>query len=327
MNTDIIEPQNVSFQYADGSFYPIKEVYGNVINKDKLFECISNSILKGERTLYLNDSHCYVDPVFTLKSNKTADAMNMLNKYASTNITYDFGDKREVLDGDIISKWLTVNDSLVVVINEESVKSYVKQLSTKYDTAGGSKVFKTSTGKTVDVKGGFYGWKINQEAEAKVLMGDIFHGNVIKREPVYLQRAAYRGDDEIGDTYVEINITWQHVWFYKNGKLITQGTVVTGNPNKGHATKTGTYMLTYKQKGTKLRGPDYEADVTYWMPFNGNIGLHDASWRYSFGGKIYLKRGSHGCVNAPLYLAEKIYKNIEEGTPVVCYEESGVRLE
>jgi lipoprotein-anchoring transpeptidase ErfK/SrfK len=120
---------------------------------------------------------------------------------------------------------------------------------------------------------------------------------------------------------VEINITRQHVWFYKNGKLITQGDVVTGDPNKGYSTNVGTYMLNYKEKESTLRGANYEAKVTYWMPFNGNIGIHDASWRYSFGGEIYKRNGTHGCINSPLYLAKAIFENIEEGTPIICYEE------
>ena len=57
------------------------------------------------------------------------------------------------------------------------------------------------------------------------------------------------------------------------------------------------------------------------MPFNCNIGIHDASWRGSFGGSIYKTDGSHGCVNAPEYLAKKIYENIEPGTPIICYKE------
>jgi lipoprotein-anchoring transpeptidase ErfK/SrfK len=84
---------------------------------------------------------------------------------------------------------------------------------------------------------------------------------------------------------------------------------------------TGTFLLNYKQKDVTLTGPGYEAGVTYWMPFYGNIGLHDASWRSSFGGQIYKTRGSHGCVNAPKYLAKIIFEYIEEGTPIICYEE------
>ena len=79
--------------------------------------------------------------------------------------------------------------------------------------------------------------------------------------------------------------------------------------------------MNYKQKGATLKGAGYSSNVSYWMPFNGNIGLHDASWRSSFGGNIYKTNGTHGCVNMPKYLAKKIFENIKAGTPVICYSE------
>ena len=60
--------------------------------------------------------------------------------------------------------------------------------------------------------------------------------------------------------------------------------------------------------------------MTYWMPFAGNVGIHDASWRSEFGGNLYLWEGSHGCVNVPYDKAAGIYANIEVGMPVVVYE-------
>ena len=59
--------------------------------------------------------------------------------------------------------------------------------------------------------------------------------------------------------------------------------------------------------------------VSYWMPFNGNIGMHDASWRSSFGGDIYKTNGSHGCINLPVSVAQELYGYVEKGTPVICY--------
>ncbi|GAA0719343.1 L,D-transpeptidase family protein [Clostridium malenominatum] len=321
LNKDIIEPQNVSFKYSNGSYEAIEEVYGNKIYKNKLNEAIEMNILKGERKLDLNENLCYENPKYILSSDKTHETKSLLNKHVGAKITYIFGSENEILDGNIINQWLSVNENLEVVINEKAVLEYVQGLGKKYDTAGATRNFKTSIGKILEVKGGFYGWKINSAVETKALLKNIKLGEVLEKEPIYTQKALYRGEDEIGNTYVEINITRQHLWFYKDGKLITQGDVVTGNPNKGNSTKVGIYMLNYKQKGSTLRGPNYEAEVTYWMPFNGNIGLHDASWRHSFGGNIYKRNGTHGCVNAPLYLAKTIYENIEEGTPIICYEE------
>lgn len=321
LNEEIVEPKNVSFKYSNGSYEVIGEVYGNKINKDKLINAIEKSILRGETGLDLNENLCYENPKYTLSSDKTLKAKNLLDKYISTKITYLFESESEILDANIINQWLSVDEDLEVEIDKRAVSKYVQKLSKKYDTVGVARKIKTSTNKVVEVKGGFYGWKIDQVAETKALLENIKRGDVLRKEPKYLQRALYRGSDDIGNTYVEINITRQYLWFYKDGKLITQGPVVTGNPNKGYSTKVGVYMLNYKEEGATLRGPHYEAEVTYWMPFNGNIGLHDASWRYSFGGEIYKRRGSHGCVNAPKYLAKKVFDNIEDGTPIICYEE------
>ncbi|MGY5238764.1 L,D-transpeptidase family protein [Clostridium tertium] len=321
LNKDIIEPKNVGFKYSNGSYELIEEVYGNKVKKEKLYEAIENSILNGEVKIDLNEKLCYENPEYTVNSEKAMIAKDILNKYVSTKITYLFGDKSEVLDGSRINEWLSVDDNLEVIINEKSVKDYVLELSAKYNTVGIARNFKSSTGKMVEVKGGYYGWKINYVAETRMLLENIKLGAILEKEPIYTQKGLNRDEDDIGDTYVEINLTSQHLWFYKDGKLIAQGDVVTGDPGKGYSAKLGTYMLNYKQKEATLRGPNYEAKVTYWMPFNGNIGIHDASWRYSFGGKIYKGNGTHGCVNSPSYLAKTIFENIDEGTPVICYEE------
>jgi len=321
LNKEIIEPQNVTFVYSNGSYEVVKEVYGNKIYTDKLKESIKVSISKGKTNLDLNENSCYENPKYTIDSNKTMETKNLLNKYVGAKINYTFGNKNEILDGNIINQWLSVDDNLEVMINKKAVYSYLNELSKKYDTVGIPREFKASTNKIIEIKGGFYGWKINCVGETKSLLENIERGEILQKEPIYTQKALYREEDDIGNTYVEINITRQHLWFYKDGKLITQGDVVTGNPNRGNSTKLGIYMLNYKEKGSTLNGPGYESDVSYWMPFNGNIGIHDASWRYSFGGNIYKNNGSHGCVNAPLYLAKKIYDNIEPGTPVICYEE------
>lgn len=321
LNKDIIEPQNVSFKYSGGLYELVEEVLGNKINKDKLDEAIKNSILKGERKLALNENLCYENPKYTLNSDKTIETKNILNKHVSSKITYIFGSEIEMIDGNRINQWLTVDDNLEVLINQKLVKEYIEELSEKYNTVGKTRNFKASTGKMVEVKGGYYGWKINIDSETKALLENIKLGETVEKEPKYTQKALYREADDIGNTYVEINITSQRMWFYKDGKLITQGSIVTGDPSKGHSTKLGTYMLNYKEKESTLRGANYEAKVNYWMPFNGNIGIHDASWRYSFGGEIYKGDGTHGCVNSPLYLAKTIFENIESGTPVICYEE------
>lgn len=321
MNKDIIVPKNVGFSYADNNYTMIEEVYGNQLNRDRFTEAVTKHLLQGEKSLNLNYADCYDVPQFTQDSAKANQTIKLLNTYVSAKIIYVFGKKIELVDGNIIHQWLEVDEKLEVSIDQEAVIHYMNELSKKYDSVGIVRSFRTSLGKIVEVKGGLYGWKINREAEKKAIIDSITKGEVIRKEPAYLQKALSREDNEIGKTYVEINITKQHLWFYKEGKLVIQGPVVTGNPSRGNATVLGAYFINYKQKNTSLVGPGYDVKVTYWMPFFGNMGIHDASWRYSFGGKIYKTRGTHGCVNAPFNLAKTIFENIDEGIPVICYEE------
>ena len=322
LNKDmVVEPKNVRFIYVNGSYHLIEEVYGNKINKDILEKAIIDSLGKGKQILILEEEDCYEKPEFTTSSQKTLETRKLLNQYISSKIIYNFGDQKEILDGSTLHKWLKLDENLDIIINRIAVTNYVKRLSQKYDTVGISRNFKTSTGKVIEIEGGLYGWKINQEEEIHALLEEVTSGKVIEKEPIYSQKALYRGEDEIGNTYVEVSITRQHLWYYKNGELIAHGNVVTGNPNRGYATVVGAYMLNYKQNNAILTGPGYEVMVKYWMPFFGNMGIHDASWRSSFGGEIYKRNGTHGCINAPPYLAKLIFENIEAGTPVIIYEE------
>ena len=317
----IIEPLDASFRYENGEYTIIKEIYGNKVNKDYLYAYVINSISRGVKKINLDEDGVYEKPDFTADSEKVIKTQNELNKYVSTKIYYMFDEEIEILDCGIINTWLEVDQSMNIVFNEKKIKEYLNKLSNKYDTYGKTRSFKTTTGKIVDVPDGNYGWKIDKAKELEELIKNIKSSVEIKKEPIYLQKALGTRENDIGDTYVEINLTNQSLWFYKNGKLIVQGDVVTGNVSRGNATPQGTYMLNYKQKNATLKGAGYSSEVKYWMPFNCNIGIHDASWRWSFVGSIYKTDGSHGCVNAPLYLAKKIYENIDPGTPIVCYKE------
>lgn len=318
---DIVEPIDACLKYEDGEFKIIKEVYGNKINEEFLYAYLLNSILLGERCINLDEINAYENPKFTSESEKVIKAQNELNKYVSSEIYYIFDNEIEVLDSSIINTWLEVDSTMNVVINEEKIKEYIKTLGIKYDTYGKTRSFKSTTGKNINVIGGNYGWRIDRTKEKEALIKNIKSGEIIKKEPIYLQTALGNHENDIGNTYVEINLTNQYLWFYKSGKIITQGDVVTGNVSRGNATPQGTYTLNYKQKNATLRGDNYNSDVKYWMPFNMNIGIHDASWRNSFGGNIYQESGSHGCVNAPEYLAKNIFENIEPGTPIICYKD------
>ena len=318
---DIIYPENASLIFINTEFVIVDEVYGNYLDKEKVYTEVVKSIYTGQEILNLDEANCYVNPKYCSYFKEVKEAKNIIDQYMSSKITYVFGDENEVVDYSLINQWIKIDDELNVSIDAQAIMNYITNLAKKYDTVGVAREFKTSTGKTLSVSGGYYGWRINKKKEAQILKEDIENGSILEKEPEYLQKGVCRGENDFGDSYLEINITRQHIWYYKQGKLIAQGDIVSGNVSNGNGTPLGIYEITYKQENSTLRGANYEAKVNYWMPFSGNIGLHDASWRYSYGGDIYLNDGTHGCINAPKYLAKKIFAEIEAGTPVICYDE------
>lgn len=314
-------PEDARINYIDGTYQIVEGDQGNTVNATILYETIVTAIMKEESSLDLDAKGCYKVALYSKESHKLNALKNQLNSYLNAEITYDFGDRQEVIDKERLSSWLTINDNMEVVLNEEAIADYVVSLAKSYDTLGKERYFMTTTGKRVKVMGGDYGWKINVQDEIGELIKLIRQGKPAKRVPLYAQEALKHGNNDIGTTYVEINLSKQYIWFYKEGKLVVKGDIVTGNLRNHWDTPEGTYTLDYKKSNAVLRGPGYASPVKYWMPFNGGIGLHDASWRSSFGGEIYRTNGSHGCVNLPTKVAESIFNNIEADTPVVCYVE------
>ena len=297
--------------------------YGTEVDAAKVKKAVSDAILVLDETVDLEQSDCYRKPAVGDDDKDLLDLIDTLNQYVGVTITYDFGDDKEVLDGTTISTWLSEGTDEKVSIDEEEVLAFVKTLAKKYNTAYSPKELKTSYGTTVTVTGGFYGWRIDNSGEVEQILADLKAGKDVEREPVYLTTANSHGEHDYGDSYVEINLTNQHLFLYKDGKLVVESDFVSGNLAKGHDTPTGAFGLTYKTMNAVLRGPDYETPVTYWMPFNGDVGMHDATWRNKFGGSIYKTGGSHGCINLPASAAKKIYETIDKGYAVLVYRMPG----
>lgn len=317
---------NAHPEFKENKFEIVPEVVGTQIDRAVFDKEVEKAVEGFQKTLNLSDSGCYIKPKFLKDSPEVAKATEAMNSYLGATVTYDFNPNTEVVDSAMIATWVTFNDNMEVTFNEEAVKAYIDSLAEKYNTAGKPRQFKTARGDTVQVTGGIYGWKINKDEEYAALTANIQKAEVVTREPAYSSRAASHGPMDVGSTYAEVDLTNQVAYFIKDGAVVLQSPVVTGNPNKGNATPQGTYTLTYKTRNATLRGekrPDgtysYETPVKYWMPFNRGIGFHDAPWQSSFGGSRYQSHGSHGCVNMPSDKAAQMYELISKGLPVICY--------
>lgn len=323
-----VKSVNAHPEFKETQFEVVEEVIGTEIDEEVFVKAVNEAVDGFEPVLTLSETDCYLLPKFVSDSEEVIKACEEMNSYLGAEITYDLHPHEEVVDSAVIADWITVNDKMEVKFSKKKLKAFVTELAEKYNTWGKDRKFKTATGNVVTVSGGKYGWLLDQDAEYKQLKEDVQNGKAVKREPMYHSygRAAEHTDTDWGSTYAEVDLTNQKMYFVKNGNVVLESLIVTGNPNKGNATPQGMYSLTYKTRNAVLRGrrdengvPEYESPVAYWMPFNGGIGFHDATWQSSFGGNRYRTNGSHGCVNMPKSKAGELYNLIPDKCPVICH--------
>ena len=322
---NITEQESARIELGEDGYYIEKETLGSRMDFERVLAKVKQAVSAGETSVQLTDED-YVSPEYTSESKEIVETMERIEKYENATINYEIKDSEEQLSKEQIRDFLTV-DGFNVSLKEDKITDYVQMLASKYNTYADVRQFRTSSNDTIEIGGGDYGWIVNKPGEAEQLKADLEAGKPVSREPVYSQRAYVEGKDDIGNTYVEIDYTKQHMWYYKDGELVVESDVVTGNINRNNGSPDGVFKIVYKDSPAVLKGEDYESDVTYFMPFAYNVGIHDASWRGGkFGGEIYKSSGSHGCINAPLEVADTIYKNIEVGTPVIAYYREEVEL-
>lgn len=314
--------------FVEGTgFSIVPEVEGAQIDRSKLDDAIASCIINLTKELNLDESDCYVSPKVLADDKTLTDTMTKMNAATKAAVTYVFGDEEVVCNGGTFSSWLTYSGDTGFDVDAAQAAAYIASLADQYDTYGKARSFKTTYGATVTLSTNKYGWQIDQETETAQLIEDIKSGTVTSREPAYSHTGKQRTGNDYGNTYVEINLTAQHLYFYVDGALVIESDLISGNEETECDTPPGAFSLSYKQKGAVLRGADYASPVDFWMPFNGNIGMHDASWKSDFGGNYYKYTGSHGCINLPRETAETIFNSIHSGDPIFVYELDGTETE
>ncbi len=321
----IEQPQNAYINIDETQYEMVPEVQGNELIQEAVTKKVLDAVDSSKNVLELSDD-CYVAPEILSTDKQLVATKEQIEKYLNATIHYEIDGEDENLSKEEILKLLAVGKDGSVTIKEDKLNGFVQHLATKYNTYGDVREFKTSSGDTVSVGGGDYGWIISKEKERQQILADLEKGQPVSREPVYEQRALHSGLDDIGDTYIEVDYTKQHLWYYLKGELQLDSALVSGNLGAHNGSVDGIYKIVYKERNATLNGEDYSTPVKFFMPFAYNIGFHDASWRDNFGGEIYRRSGSHGCVNLPPKKAKELFELVEKGTPVVAYYREKVTL-
>lgn len=341
------KPQDAYITKSDDgiNYVVIKEQDGDRIDPDKtdtLYKYAQDA-LDGQ-IFYIDVSQvdCYEKAEVT--SEDLEDICDRLNYIYTMEINFDFIYTTETLSGDRIMEWVDFDEDNPedgYTVDEDKAMEYVEELADKYDTFNKDRTFKTTNRGTITIPQGegCYGWWIDQEKTRDLIVEFIEGGDSASIEPIYYvnpdSQYSYTCNEQwrtangdFSDTYIEVDLSAQHLWYYENGKLEMESNIVSGySANEERNTPAGVYKLWYKERGKTLRGStggvSYASYVEYWNYVSTiGIGLHDASWQNGdFNSSKYKSStwGSHGCINMPADKAKYVFENVDLDTPVFMY--------
>ena len=318
------EPVNAYLEWDEDNseFYIVPEVYGNKLDFNEAYNYLLNALRNGKTVIDFREI-TDITPEITANSIELKEQMENINKIVATTVDYKLhnGDTYK-LNASTIKDWVSRDDNgnysidlksnVTKFVDKLAKKAKYKITSTKFNATGLGEI-SVSFGRATYAN-------VDKEKEIERLTKQLESKKSAKFDVIYEALPDYTKID----TYVELDLSRQRVWMYVNGECVLETPCVTGNVAQGYSTPSGIYYLTYKTMNATLEGYNYDGStystpVTYWMPFNGGIGFHDATWRGSFGGNIYMTNGSHGCVNLPYWAASTLYSYINTSIPIILY--------
>ena len=316
-------PKNPVVKYSSDKkqFVVSDAVRGVKIDATGANTALENPVSMLQSTATVQVSATYTYPQFSPEEPSIVAAAQEANKYLTPEITLKFMRATVKLSPAELSKFVKIGEDYAVSVDEEAISEYVRNATSKYSGKRMKGQFVTTYGTTLSgsrYEVDYYGSDLDSAALKAELIDRVTNLRSGTYAAVYDEEA---DPLPFGGNYVEINLTSQCLWVYRDGVVVTQSDIVSGSVAAFCHTDPGVFKIFGKVRKCYLTGPTWSSYVEYWVPYNGGEGIHDASWREDdeFGGETYLYEGSHGCVNIPPANMPAIYDNVSVGTAVIVY--------
>ena len=315
---------DATIDYTESQGYHITDAEtGDQLDLQEVQDLIIHGIQNGESTIEVNSA--YIEPEVTNEDEKLQAVMDEIEQAKSTEIHLEFAGNSVTIPQEKIEEWIYFDSSNNIVYDEELIYEYLGTLNEEYSTYANPREFQSTAEGVVTVQPGTLGWSIDRESETQNILADLQAGGTVTREPSIVGTGySETGGDDIGDSYIEVSVDLQTMWVYKDGEIIIETPIVTGQV--GTDTVPGAYSIWNKEEDSTLTGynprteKDYEQPVDFWIPFDDTgQGIHDANWQSSFGGNTYQVSGSLGCINTPPGVMTDVFNAAFVGMPVIIH--------
>ena len=327
----MVAPKDAYIVLQDTTFTIVPEVEGSLVDIGIVQNAATEAVSKEQTDIVVTDLEgSYKVPSVRAQDAAIVEKCDDYNQMLAGSITWNMPNGESLtVDKNTTVNWLSRDDDGEYYRDEdlweENIEFWVDELARNVNTVGKDWTFHSTNRGDITISGGDYGYSVNKVKEREEVWDLLWDGDTDDREP-YFYSVQFNHGSGLGNTYIEANLSSQHVWIYVDGAMVCETDCVSGNTSLGRGTPTGVFQILYKDTDVDLKGQQlangqysYISHVNYWMPFYGGCGFHDANWRSRFGGSIYKTDGSHGCINLPPSITPKFYGYVRSGMPVIVY--------
>lgn len=313
---------NAQLVKNEDNFYDVvEEIQGNQVDINSMEAALTQTLVSGLDQVQLENA--YIKPTVTANSEAMTAKQNLVEKMIGTQITLTFDGNEITIPAEEIRQWIYMDENNQPQVNIESVEEYIYGLNEQYSSLFLPRSFESTYQGTVQVQDGTFGWYIDRYEEAPIIAEAIINRENLTRTPI-IAGTGYGLEDEVGGSYVEIDLTYQMMFIYLDHQLVLETPIVSGII--GAETIPGAYQVWNMEKDTDLVGynvitqKDYVQPVSYWIAFDNQAqGIHDANWQSYFGGDAYMTAGSLGCINTPPAVMGQVFDLVYYGMPVLIF--------
>lgn len=309
--------QNATYKYEQNTWKLMEEKAGSEIDTQALYNAVKRSILTNDTIIDLTKENLYVKPLYSKDDQALKKAKKALDLALESSVELSYGSSRFTLTKDKFASWLSLNNDLKIEVDYISAQNFIQDIARIIEKPLSDilALYETDLQSDTLINQTYPRMPIFQEVDFVISV--LPKGKAVQRSIVFVPQGLPKGLKEGLKDFVEVSILDQKLWLFKDGHLVLETSVVTGNEKYNRSTPTGRYNVLHKTTDRVLRGPGYASFVKYWMPFYKGYGMHDATWRRRFGANIYQNGGSHGCVNIPREMAPLVYDNVVVGMDVI----------
>ena len=316
-------PTDAKISYSETEGYLIEDAQaGTELDTSILKNQIIAAIVNQDT---VKVSQAYLQPTITADNPTLVSELEKIQALTSLQITLTIAGHEEVITPEMIYSWLILDETGAYSFDETMIYDYLGTLNDTYATYDDYRYFNSTLQGEVQLDQGTLGWSIDREVETAAILADLAAGESVTREPAIVG-IGYNGTlDDIGGSYIEVDMTYQMMYVYIDGVAVISTPIVTGQI--GTNTVQGAYAIWNMESPSELTGfnprtgVDYVQPVSYWLAFDyTGQGIHDANWQPTFGGDAYLTNGSLGCINTPLDIMAQVYEYAYNGMPVLVFQ-------